>query len=283
MNVTIINDCHDDNVRGRQQARVAALLGCSTNFLGVDSYGDLSAAGHIIDVLDAVGNVESAMLVNVAPRHGKAKKWQNGSPFCHFKVGKTTIVSTFDGATLSLLKKLELVESVLLMDTLAVTKKFHMDGVVSEDEIDGIANSQFRSFDFTPRVLKYLLDGHETPATVVRMSDVPDAPHAVWWIDNFGNVKTTLLPEDVGFEPGKRVTLSCGDFLCYKQLRDVPDNEAGLIIGSSGFGRQRFLEVVVQGQRADENMNLTVGDEILEAEVSIVSMRDENGKEVAAE
>ena len=71
MNITIINDCRDANAVGRQIARATSLLGGSVSFIGVSS--DLQASGNIIDVLDALEENPGIVLVNVAPRNGKAK------------------------------------------------------------------------------------------------------------------------------------------------------------------------------------------------------------------
>lgn len=267
MHITIINDCHDDNVVGRQEARVSSLTGSPTSFVGVHSYGDLSAAGHLLDILDAYQGRPGGILVNVAPRHGQAKKWQNGTPFCYTHIDQTLIVGTFDGYIFSLLKKLGLLEEVSLMDTKAVTHKLAMDGRITDAEADRITSSQFRSFDFSPLVFSLLQDGGDVPSTVVKIDDVPTIPQAVWWVDNFGNVKTTMLPDDCGFEAGRRIPFVFGDLVCYTHLRDVPDKEAGVIIGSSGYGEKRLLEVVVQGQRASDQMNLAIGDDMIEEEV----------------
>src|SRR3989344_9103064 len=114
MNIIIINDCRDANAVGRQIARAASLLGGSASFLGVTS--DLQAAGNLIDVLDALGENPGVVLVNVAPRNGKAKKWGNGTPFGYFWYRKTLVVASIDGYTLSLVKKLKVVNFVYVLD-----------------------------------------------------------------------------------------------------------------------------------------------------------------------
>jgi S-adenosylmethionine hydrolase len=124
-------------------------------------------------------------------------------------------------------------------------------------------NSQFRSFDYMPRLAKWLHDGIEVPHEELPLDQIADIPHAVWWVDNFGNCKTTILPEEIGFEPGKVIKSEIGDLTCYFRLKDVPNDEPGLIIGSSGYGSQRFLEVVVQGKSAAERFGIKTGMNLL--------------------
>lgn len=255
---------------GRQTARTALLTGSSITAVGVDAFADLAAAGCLIDALDAHMGADSAILVNVAPRNGGAKKWSNGTPFGFFKYFETLVIATVDGYTLSLVKKFGLTERINLLDIGAVVNKMQREHLLTQEQGDFIEASQFRSYDFLPRVASYLLHENEVPSTRVSLEDlnVPDAPHAVWWVDNFGNAKTTMLPDEVGFEPGKRATLTLGEFMCYEGLSQIPDNEAGLVVGSSGLGEQRFLEIAVQGGRADEHINIAIGDELLESELS---------------
>ena len=266
MHITIINDSHCANAMARQAARAALLTDASVHTLGVPSYSSIAAAGNLVDALDAHCGKRSAVLVNVAPRHGEARKWGNGAPFCFFEWQSVVVVATIGGHTLSLVKKLGLVEAVNVLDVRAVLMKMVHEHLLSPKEEERIAHSQFRSFEFMPRLASYLLHENEPPSTVLHLDEFPDAPSAVWWVDNFGNVKTTLLPEDVGFESGKRVALSLGEFVCHESLKDVPDGEVALVIGSSGVGERRFLELMVQGGRAAERLNLAVGDELLDAE-----------------
>lgn len=262
MHITIINDCSDVNAAGRQMARMATLEDASVSFIGVGSYGDMAAAGNLIDVLDAHDGKPGAILVNVAPRHGTGKKWPNGTPFCYFWHKQTLVVSTFDGLTLSLVKKLCVAERVSLMDIRAVVDKMQREHLLDEEMGERIVSSQFRSYDFAPRVASYLLHENEPPATLVPLSEIDEAPRAVWWVDNFGNIKTTLLADEIGFAIGESITLAGHTLVCKKRLSDVANDEAALIIGSSGLGEQRFLEIVVQGKRACDELGLGLGDEL---------------------
>jgi hypothetical protein len=262
MHIAIINDCRDDNAAIRQLVRAASLTGASVSFCGVGDYGDLGAAGNLIDTLDAFGEKDGAVLVNVAPRHHD-KEWKNGTPFCYALYKKVRIVASYDGYTLSLLKKLKLVDSVELLDIPEATEAMVLNGALPALERERIINSQFRSFDFVPRVAAYLTAYGTLPAIRTPLSTVPDAPRAVWWVDNFGNAKTTLLPEDIGFSDGGEYITRFGTLPCIANLARVPKGTVALTIGSSGYGTQRFLEVAVSGGRADERFAIHPGIEVL--------------------
>lgn len=259
MFISIITDCQDGNARVRQQTRYSVLFPqTAINFVGVSS--DLEAAGNLIDVLDAAGDTEGIIAVNVAPRHGRAKKWPNGTPFGYFWFNKILIVCTIDGEVLSLLKKLGLGDHVNVTDIRQVLPL----GDYPAEAVEFAATSQFRSFDYLPRLARIVWDKHDVSAEKLVFADIQEASTGVWWIDSFGNCKTTLLPSDVNFEVGaKRAIALHGVDLtarCYKQLRDVPDGETGLILGSSGYGSKRFLELVIQGQSASKRYHITQKD-----------------------
>ncbi len=259
MFISIITDCQDGNARVRQQTRYSVLFpNTAINFVGVAS--DIEAAGNLIDVLDAAGDTEGIIAVNVAPRHGRAKKWANGTPFGYFWYKKILIVCTIDGEVLSLMKKFGLGDHVNVTDIRQVLPI----GGYSAEATEFAATSQFRSFDYLPRLAKIAWDKHDVPAEKMSFSEIVDAPIGVWWIDSFGNCKTTLLAKDVDFEHAAKrsITLHGVDLTatCYRQLRDVPDGETGLILGSSGYGQHRFLELVIQGTSAAKQYHITQKD-----------------------
>jgi hypothetical protein len=262
MTITIINDCKDSNAVGRQQARVSSIFGIQPNFIGVES--DLEAAGNIIDVLDAVGESKALVLVNVAPRDGKAKQWENGTPFGYFYYKNTLIVTTIDGYVLSLVKKFELTEKLSVLDTPAVVDEMIANNYLKSDLRSHVINTQFRSYEFLPLVASYILKNKTVKSiTSLSIEDVLDIPKTVWYIDNFGNCKTTLTSEDINFETVRQVQLSIINIQTYARLKDVPNKEAALIIGSSGLGSKRFLELTVQGSSAANKFDLVIGDTIM--------------------
>ena len=259
MNITIINDCRDANAVGRQIARTASLLDSPVSFVGVTS--DIQAAGNIIDVLDAIEENSGIILVNVAPRNGKSKKWPNGTPFGYFWYKKVLVLASIDGLTLSLVKKFKLTKIVTILDIPKTLDQLIAGGALRNNLKNSITRTQFRSFDFLPRVAAYLSSGKKLGGEKLYIEDVLDAPPAIWWIDNFGNCKTTLLQEDV---KGKnRFSTKFRGLSYFERLKDVPDKTPALISGSSGLGEKRFLEVVVQGGSAEKEFNIFAGDVII--------------------
>ncbi|OGH73351.1 MAG: hypothetical protein A3C90_03135 [Candidatus Magasanikbacteria bacterium RIFCSPHIGHO2_02_FULL_51_14] len=260
--VTIINDCRDDDARVRQENRVAALLPDTRHisFCGVGS--TLEAAGCLVDALDALLGAEAIVLVNVAPRNGEARQWANGSPFGWTRVGRTLILGTVQGYTFSLLQK--------VLGEPLIINVFEFDAAVDALGLDPataarVKTTQFRSYEFLPRVAAALVAGKEIPTAP--FDDVPDPPDGIWFVDGFGNLKTTLLENHPSFcadnlahvsvsgdvETGG--TVEC-DAICYHRLKDVPDGKLGIVVGSSGLGDRRFLELVVQGGSAARRFDI---------------------------
>jgi len=268
---TIINDCQDPDAVGRQGTRVASLLGVAPTFVGVKhelkldeefTGAELEASGCLVDALDGCEGREGVILVNVAHRHGKGKRWPNGTPFGYFWYKKCLVVSSIDGAVLSLVKKFKLTDSICLMEVRTVMKDLFEKEVVSESVFKHVSQTQFRSFDFTPRVGAYLINGGRVPFENYSIDQISDVQNCVWFVDNFGNCKTTILPADIGFEEGKIIDTSCGKLSCLTHLKDVPDGQGALIIGSSGLEDKRFVEIVVQGVSAAKYFNLAVGSKV---------------------
>ena len=249
MNVTIINDCKDENAKGRQLARVGSLFGRLANFVGVSN--ELEAAGNLIDVLDAHAQNSGIILVNVAPRNGKAKKYKNGTPFGYFWYQKTLVVASVNGLTLSLVKKLKLVEYIYVLNISKALDILIKNKFLPVDLKSQITDSQFRSYDFLPRIAQYLFKHKNIKSKKVDIKTIADAPAAVWWVDNFGNCKTTLFDWEIS--PFKGLEY-------YPKLKDVPNEKVALITGSSGLGGQRFLEIVIQGGSASKHFDVASGD-----------------------
>ncbi len=259
MFVTIINDCRDQNALGRQASRVASLFNCSVIPIGVEN--DLEAAGTLVDTLDASEGAKGIVLVNVAPRTDQAKKRENGSPFGYFHWGETLVISSIDGATLSLVEKLGITHSVRLLDIPSILAPLVEKGIISQELESRICTTQFRSFEFLPRVARLLYQGQEFP-TVVHALEDEQSPTLAWLIDSFGNVKTTLLSCDAKFTKGERVTTNVGELVFYPYFKDVTDENPALVIGSSGIGDKRFCEIVIKGKSASRELGLEVGSVI---------------------
>lgn len=270
---SIITDCADDNARARQELRFKTLFDVTPSFLGVSSYNSIEAAGNLVEQLDVLTNfpladkiTDAIVLVNVAPRSKDIKeKWENGTPFCAFKTGSTLVVSTYEGLCLALARDFDITDSVQLFDIPTVTKMAVTWGDLTEEQAQRINNTQFRSLEFLPLVAFWLWRGRDVPHTVKKLDELPSADGQAWFIDNFGNIKTTLTEKSVGFKEGKVIKLHGGtEATCYRRLADVPSGAIGLTVGSSGYGQQRFLEVVIgQTGHAAKQLGMTVGSVIM--------------------
>ncbi|MFZ1019386.1 MAG: hypothetical protein WAN61_00135 [Minisyncoccia bacterium] len=250
--ITIISDCHDDNAKGRVMTRIASLLpGFNINFIGVQN--DIEAAICLVDTLDALEDRAGTILVNIAPRNGEAKKWTNGTPFGEFSVGNIQIFSTIDGYILSFIQQfLKKKIKVRVYDIPKIIAEF---GITTETQ-KRIINSQFRSFDFLTRLAAERIHGKKFTHSLLKIENINN-DWAVGYIDRFGNIKTTKIYSG-GYKPniflGK---LRIGNKLFpkikfYSRLKDVPDDELAIIVGSSGLGEKRLLEIVLQGDSAEK-------------------------------
>ncbi|HET9947189.1 MAG TPA: hypothetical protein VFQ63_03950 [Patescibacteria group bacterium] len=260
MFVTIINDCTDGNTRGRQETRVMRLLNSPVSYVEIGNFSELEAAGNLIDILDATDGEKGAVLVNSAPRHGRGKKWPNGTPFGYFYYKNTLVITTVAEQTLSLAKKFGLIEKYLLTNIPTVMKKMIGRNLMDKETAERIAKSQFRSFDYVPRLAAWLLQGEEIPHEEYPLENIPESEPAIWWVDNFGNCKLTVLPEDIGHTAGKVIKTRYGDITCFDRMKDVPNDEPGIIVGSSGLGSKRFLELIIQGKPAASHFSIKPGD-----------------------
>ena len=269
MFVSLITDCNDDNALNRQAVRYMSYLHAPISKIGLTFYasdgnGELEGAGNLIDTLDATDGQKGLVVLNSAHRDGKGKKWPNGTSFGYFHYKDTLVISTVDGYCLSLAKKLQLTKKVNLLDVPTVIDKMIQQGNHQEIYRKLIVDSQFRSYEFVPRVAKWLMNGIELPHENYPIDNIVDAPQAVWWIDNFGNTVTTIMPEDIGFKPGEKISTRYGKLTCYDRLKDVPNGEAALIIGSWGINNKRWVSVVIQGKNAAKTFNIKTGDSIFE-------------------
>jgi hypothetical protein len=269
-NGVVISDCADDNAVGRQQARFASLFGSIPSFIRLSSDApDLEAAGSLVDTLDAIRQLPKSVtikpmvvLVNVAPRGSNVKaKWDNGTPFCYFQLDNVLVVSTYDGLTLSLVRDLGIVSNVKLLDIPTVTDSLAKRGVLSASEAKKIKHTQFRSLEFLPLAAYWLSSGEQIPSKEVTLEKRHNEGGKVWFVDCFGNAKTTLCHKDITLDDGN-IKLKGLLLPYYERLTDVPDDSFALVEGSSGYGKSRFLEIVKQRGNAANELNLSVGSSL---------------------
>lgn len=307
--VAHVNDCAD-NARARLEGQADSLIGRNAGFYEISS--DLQAGAEIITALDALTGAEAShkhrdhdkvVLANIAPRDGEGKRHPNGVPFCYFWDKRTgaLVVTTAGEMTLAMIKKFDLADEYFLLDTHDTLGVLRASGMIDEAErldsaaqlthqsSESIEDTQFRSLYFMQRVAAYLLRYGKVPkAKPKSMREVPDAPLAVYHVDQFakyGNCKTTVTPGDV-FSPEiveilrydkKRkykgvpittLTINPGgkprELPVYRRLSDVPEGVLAIVLGSSGRGegQGRFLEIVLQGGHAGKELGLKTGDSI---------------------
>lgn len=260
MFITIITDCKGQNEAGRQVTRYhtlglgqAHVIGINSG-LGVDA--TIEAAGNLIDTLDASLGEKGTIVVNVAPR-GVKKDGKNGNYFCYFWYKKTLVISSTKGYCLSLVKKFDVSVEVSVLHTEDVLQYAVDQKLITDDERVHIENTQFRSFEFVPRVAKWLHDKVELPSTPMALDEVENIEPCIWCIDAFGNGKTTILSEEVP----RDLETNLGTFPLYERMKDIPDGQTAFYIGSSGLGNKRFLEIATQNREgsAAKCLKLKVG------------------------
>lgn len=261
--ITYISDCRDDNTKGRLLARVSTYFpGSNVMFVGVRD--DIEAAINLVDVVDAYEGRKGVILLNVAPRHGLAqKKWPNGTPFGWTKIDNIDVFTTIDGMSLSLIQKLTGKKVEVKVYDIPKTVP-HMD---LEPEVQNrIIHTQFRSFDYLPRLAAAIMEGKALPVTEI-FDKVPEMPPMICWVDSFGNLKTNVLPEEIGFELKREVIFRVSGHKqfrlpCYERLKDIPDNYVALTVGSSGMAQKRFIEIMQQGGSSAESLGVGSGTEL---------------------
>jgi hypothetical protein len=265
MYFTIINDCQSQNDIARQETRVMSLFETPVTFVGVSSdfsvNATLEAAGTLIDVLDAAEDREGIILLNVAPRGEQKKDGHNGTPFGYFRIANTLVISTLRGQSLSLVKKLGLIKSIEVMDVEEVVTFGLENGLLTPEQATMIPSSQFRSYDFSPRVAHWLSRGINVPSKTISIDTVSSIDDCIWYIDAFGNAKTSILNHEVPVKPGEKLKTNLGNFTYYARLKDIPKGETALYAGSSGLGKDRFVEIGTQMSpgSAAKTLSLSVG------------------------
>lgn len=253
MFVTIINDCSDANALGRLSTRAAAWLNCPVTTMPV--VNEYEAAGCLIDALDAAGNAPGWILCNVAPRNEQTSG-TNGPPFVQVECKDGPFVVTTVN-TLGLLPKVG-IRSCYPIDVARTLQQLVYAQVIDDHERLQIESSQFRSFDFLPLLVAEFesVGFHGGPPQEIE----PWTEEVVWYVDCFGNLKTTLTTEDVVGLSDRRYRQYLGHLPVYPRLCDVPEGELAVVIGSSGLANTRFLEIVVKGGSAAARLGLKVGD-----------------------
>jgi hypothetical protein len=264
--ITVIQDCNDEGTKGRITTRVQNLFeGIMPSFVAVGAYSDLEAAGNLVDILDSSEGGEGVILVNAAPRHGKGKNYKNGVPFGYFYYKNTLVVLTIDDIILNVLKDLNITDSVEVFDIPTVMDEAFEKGLVEKWVAEKTKNTQFRSLEFEPRIASWIWKGEKFTTEKIEISGGHENGK-IYLIDNFGNCKTTMTASAISKlkNENNEVETKIGKIKVYDWLHELPNDETGLIKGSSGLNQEKFMEVMVQGKSAADVYDLSIGDNIFE-------------------
>lgn len=169
------------------------------------------------------------------------------------------MVATLDGYCLSLAKSFGLLEDLRVFDIPTALASLPESVRPDMAERERIAATQFRSYEFQPRVACWLAQGIDVASEPYDLSLIPDLAPCVWHADNFGNLKTSIEATDIPLDTKFLHTVH-GVFPVVPRLRDVPDGEAAFTVGSSGLGGCRFLELAVSRGSAGARYGLRAGD-----------------------
>lgn len=264
MFVTIISDCNDPNESARQLTRANVLFNCPANALRLVIYSDIQSAGNLVDVLDAAEGQRGVVILNVAPRFGTAKRWSNGVPFGYFRYQETIVVLTVNEWVLSLVKRLGIIEEINVTEISEVVDTLVSQKLIEAEKRSYLMETQFRSFEYAQKLAKLVLDGVSFPSKSLTINEKDGLKNGyVWFIDSFGNCKTTLLKNDIVIPEDGYVMTKWGKIKYYERLKDVENDNLGIYIGSSGIGQNRFAEITIQGGNASSGLGINIGDTVL--------------------
>lgn len=178
------------------------------------------------------------------------------------------MVATLDGYCLSLAKSFGLLEGLQVFDIPTALASLPESVRPDATERERIAATQFRSYEFQPRIAHWLARGIDVASEPYDISLIPDLVPCVWHADNFGNLKTSIEASDIPLDAKFLHTIR-GVFPIVPRLRDVPDGEAACTVGSSGLGGRRFMELAVSRGSAGARYGLRAGDPLVPHGISL--------------
>lgn len=225
-------------------------------------------------MIDSFLDGNHLVIVNVAPRQGNVERkdfssqgfssqgeQKNGASFWYFEYDWHTIFSTVDGYVLSLVKKLQILKHFFIWDIPTVLEEALVAEEVSEEEKEHIMNSQFRSFEFLPRMAIWMAEeSFEIPTKRYNIEEIPDIWNKIWHIDNFWNCKTTILASE--FKKEQITDPRFEDIKYKKHLNHVKKDEMAFTIWSSWFDLERFIEIVKWGWDSSDALDIYIWDEV---------------------
>jgi S-adenosylmethionine hydrolase len=215
---------------------------------------DTVATGFVLAQLaiNSPLGIKHIFYVNTAPRKDKTAARQNnegeGLVYAKLKNG-VQIVAVNSGYSLTLIKPF--------------ATEIRRLNVAS-------AGSQFRSRDIFPLAVGAIARGDRSVLAEDFNHAVPDdfPANAVVYTDGYGNLKTSVKPDDLPVQKGKRVTVEINgkreSALVGSGIFDVADGEYCFAKGSSGWTRPdgqkvEFSEVIKRGGNAAKSFGTPPG------------------------
>lgn len=253
--VFFFTDCKDTNALSRVEAYLLALIkNANIRVYGANSSEEIALSVYgIVEIWKKAKSEGNVVVGNFAPRD---KKWTNGAPFCFARLYGNLIVGTPECFSLLVSKNKLDRNRIYQTDVFKVCSKF-----MTEEEALDISKSQFRSLEYVPKLISWLLDEKDFPTNNAK--DIPPVKNEkVFFIDNFGNIIFSMSP--IQF---KDYSLGCEYFsigdsvLCpatmKERLSDLKDGELGFVLGSKGF-----VELICKGGNAASMLGVKIGDTI---------------------
>ena len=234
----VISDCYDYNAQARYVAGFSRHIGGPINTYGIQ--GLYEGAGITMDIIDTLGGAEAIVFLNVAPRRDKDKddNHKNGRPFYYFFIRETLVICSSEDGIFSFFSHMGI--------------PFEEIRAIDFDQIPNIpTHTQFRSAQCVPAAAALILNKTFIGKEVLSDITISDVPPQIWFVDNFGNCKTTLLTHD-----------SLSSLPGYTSMNDVRDGEAAQIIGSSGYADNRLVELTIKGASYAATYDKKIGNQI---------------------
>lgn len=251
--VIFFTDCKDTNALSRVEVYLLALLKyVNIRVYGANSWQEIALSVYnILEIWKKNKSEGNVVVGNFAPRNSN---WPNGAPFSFARLYGNLIVGTPE--CFSLLVSMNKLDKnrIYQTDIFTVCSKF----MTKEEALD-ISQSQFRSLEYVPKLISWLLEGEDVPANNAK--NIPPAyKREIFHIDNFGNILFAMSKNDVTsieckfFKIGN--SIECPVNLKEK-LVDLEYGEMGLVLGSKGF-----VELICKGSNAASMLGVKLGDKI---------------------
>lgn len=278
------NGAWDDDARARLAGRCGRYFAGSFDGIRLpyppadpEGFGGWRAGMLVLNQLQALwGGVlpsergPGIILVNMAPRGSKAALAENGTRWASFEYGAGAPngivgVTTYTPEVLAVLRRFGATDQIRVYSRAEVADALGRRHNLMPWMVYDRAEGQFGSLDEQPEIAFEILCRRDLPGQNFKLTriDLPELPLIVWKVDpQFGNCVLTALPDDIGFEPDRRLRVNGRTVICKRQLREVQTGETAIIKGSSGFGVQRFVELVVGQVQANKVFGLVPGSPI---------------------